>query len=77
VTIGAACGGTKEILQEFEGVYQYKLENIEDLSNKLQLVFNGDKEEMSRQCKINAIHARNIYNKKNLYRSLSLLLESM
>ena len=62
VTIGASSGGTKEILDEFKGAYQYEPGNAEDLAEKLLLVFNSDLQAMSLQCSFNALHARKLYN---------------
>lgn len=67
VTIGASCGGTKEILDEFKGVYQYEPGNAEDLAEKLLLVFNSDLQAMSLQCSFNALHARRLYNLSTHY----------
>jgi glycosyltransferase involved in cell wall biosynthesis len=67
VTIGASSGGTKEILDEFKGVYQYEPGNAEDLAEKLLLVFNSDLQAMSLQCSFNAQHARRLYNLSTHY----------
>lgn len=70
VTIGGSSGGTKEILDEFKGAYQYESGNAEDLADVLRLVFNSELRQIALQCWLNALQARKIYNLQNHYHSL-------
>jgi glycosyltransferase involved in cell wall biosynthesis len=70
VTIGASSGGTKEILDEFKGAYQYESGNAADLADRLCFVFNSDLQATALQCSLNALHARKLYNLENHYSCL-------
>lgn len=77
LTIGASCGGTQEILNEFDGVYQYEPGNIVDLVDKMRSIFGANLNKMASQCHSNAVRANEIYNLERHHRSLGSLLATM
>lgn len=77
ITVGAACGGTSEILNEFESSYLYEPNCSSDLANKLSCIFAQDPRQLRTKCAKDARKARNIYSLQNHYTEFLNILNKM
>ena len=77
ITVGAACGGTSEILNEFESSYLYEPNCTSDLANKLSCIFAQDPRLLSSKCARDARKANNIYSLKNHYAAFHNVLNKL